>query len=58
MTSRELNTTSDPLERTVYILLNTAVSTTQTIKHQMICNMILMYSEMERTVDAVPVVNF
>jgi len=58
MKSRELNTTSDPLECTVHILFNTAASTTQMIKHQMIRKMILMYSEMERTVDKAPVVNF
>ena len=59
MKSRELkNTTSDPLKCTVHILFNTTASTTQMIKHQMICIMILMYSEMERTVNKVPVVNF
>jgi len=58
MKSMELNTTSDPLECTVHILFNTAVSSTQMIQHHIICNMILMYSEMERRVDKVPVVNF
>jgi hypothetical protein len=58
MKSMLLNTTCDPSECTVHILFNTAVPTTQMIKHHTICNMILMYNEMERTADKVPVVNF
>lgn len=58
MKSMLLNTTCDPLECRVHTLFNTAVSTTQMIKHHMICNMILMYNEMDTTADKVPVVNF